>query len=157
MQPGRGVAFKGAYEMKYMFTPFARIADYRGRSGRREYWMFQLLKVLCGLLVSLGLLFSGAIANAPLFSGDVIAQIIGNVTVLVTLLAYLLLFLPAELALTVRRWHDIGNSGWTIAVIIIFGMIPLIGFIAWIVHFAAMCWPGDKGANQYGPPPSSVD
>jgi uncharacterized membrane protein YhaH (DUF805 family) len=143
--------------MKYMFMPFMRIADYKGRSGRREYWMFQLLKVLCGLLLTLWLVLSGGLANAPLLSGGVVAQIIGNVTALVTLLAYVLLFLPAELALTVRRWHDIGNSGWTIVVIIVFGMIPLIGFLAWIVNFAAMCWPGDKGGNQYGPTPASAD
>ena len=141
--------------MKSMFLPFFRVADYRGRSCRREYWMFQLLKVVCGFLLAFGLIFAGALTSAPLFSGNAVANILGNVTLLLASLAYLLCFLPAEIALTVRRWHDIGNSGWTIIVVMLFGLIPVIGFLAGIIHFVAMCWPGDKGANKYGPNPLS--
>jgi uncharacterized membrane protein YhaH (DUF805 family) len=141
--------------MKWMFLPFARIADYRGRSCRREYWMFQLLKVVCGFLLTFGLIFAGALTSAPLFSGNAVANILGNITLLLASVAYLLCFLPAEIALTVRRWHDIGNSGWTIVVVMLFGLIPVIGFLAGIVHFVAMCWPGDKGSNKYGPSPLS--
>ena len=141
--------------MRSMFLPFFRVADYRGRSCRREYWMFQLLKVVCGFLLAFGLIFAGALTSAPLFSGNAVANILGNITLLLASLAYLLCFLPAEIALTVRRWHDIGNSGWTIIVVMLFGLIPVIGFLAGITHFVAMCWPGDKGANKYGPNPLS--
>jgi uncharacterized membrane protein YhaH (DUF805 family) len=139
--------------MKWMFLPFARMGDYKGRSNRREYWLFQLLKVLCGFVLTFGLIFVGAITTAPLFADGTVAGIFGNVTLIAALGIFLLLFLPAELALTVRRWHDIGNSGWTIVVVLLAGMIPVIGFFAGLVHFAAMCWPGDKGSNQYGFPP----
>lgn len=138
--------------MKYMFLPFARMLDYKGRSNRREYWLFQLLKVLCGILLACWLIFSGALASAPVLSSAAIPALIANTTLLISLLVYLLCFLPAEIALTVRRWHDIGNSGWTIVVVAVLGLIPLVGFIAPIIHFAAMCWPGDKGSNQYGAP-----
>jgi uncharacterized membrane protein YhaH (DUF805 family) len=136
--------------MNWMFVPFARITDYSGRSCRREYWMFQLLKVLCGFFLGFGLMFAGALTSAPLFSGDLVASILKNVTLLFALFIYLLCFLPAEIALTVRRWHDIGNSGWTILVLLFFGLIPYIRFLVGFVHFVAMCWPGDKSANQYG-------
>jgi uncharacterized membrane protein YhaH (DUF805 family) len=143
--------------MKWMFLPFARAFDYSGRSGRREYWMFQLLKVLSGFLLVIGLSFAGALTSAPLFSGNIVPGILGNITLLIASLAYLLCFLPTEIALTVRRWHDIGNSGWTIVVLVLCGLIPFIGFLAGIVHFAAMCWPGDRGANQYGAPPTPTN
>lgn len=145
----------GACKMKWMFLPFARAFDYRGRSGRREYWMFQILKIFCGFLLVFGLMFAGALASAPLFSDNAASIIMGNVPVLIASLVYLLCFLPAEIALTVRRWHDIGNSGWTIVVLVLCGLIPFIGFLSGLVHFAAMCWPGDKGANQYGAPPAA--
>lgn len=138
--------------MKWMFLPFVRMGDYSGRSRRREYWLFQLLKVLSGILLAIGLGFAGALTSAPMLADRTVADILGNVTLLVTLLLYILFFLPAELALTVRRWHDIGNSGWTIVVVLILGLIPVIGFMAGIIHFAAMCWAGDKGANKYGFP-----
>ena len=138
--------------MRWMFLPFARMGDYSGRSRRREFWLFQLLKILTGILLAIGLGFAGALVSTPLFSDRVISDILGNITLIVTLGLYALLFLPAEIALTVRRWHDIGNSGWTIVVLLFFGLIPVIGFIAALVHFAAMCWPGDKAGNQYGFP-----
>lgn len=131
--------------------------DYSGRSCRLEYWSFQILKVVCGFLLTIGLVFLGALARAPLFSGNLVANILSNATLLAALLGYVLIFLPAEIALTVRRWHDIGNSGWTILVLVLFGLIPFIGFLAGVIHFAAMCWPGDKGRNQYGPPPSTPE
>jgi uncharacterized membrane protein YhaH (DUF805 family) len=139
--------------MRWMFLPFVRMGDYSGRSRRREFWLFQLLKVLTGILLAIGLSFAGALTSAPLFSDRTVANMLGNFTLLVTLLLYILFFLPAEIALTVRRWHDIGNSGWTIVVVLLFSLIPVIGFVAALVHFAAMCWPGDKGANRYGFPP----
>lgn len=139
--------------MTWAFLPFLRMTDYSGRSCPREYWLFQLLKVVCGFLLTIGLVFLGALVSAPLFSGKLAANILGNATLLAALLSYVLIFLPAEIALTVRRWHDIGNSGWTILVVMLFSLIPYIGFLAGLIHFVAMCWPGDKGSNQYGPPP----
>ncbi|MGL5838912.1 MAG: DUF805 domain-containing protein [Sphingorhabdus sp.] len=143
--------------MKFIFLPFTRIADYKGRSGRREYWLFQLLKIIIGALLSIVTGLASALMSAPLLSGNAVTIVLSNTTTLIIMLAYLFVFLPAEIALTVRRWHDIGNSGWTIVIIIMFGMIPLIGFLAWIVNFAAMCWPGDKGSNHYGPPPTNLN
>jgi uncharacterized membrane protein YhaH (DUF805 family) len=141
--------------MKWMFLPFFRITDYRGRSNRREYWLFQLLKVVGALALAIGFGLTSAVANAPILSNGIITALLGNVVALVVFLIFLLCFLPAEIALTVRRWHDIGNSGWTIVVVFVCGLIPIIGFLAGIVHFAAMCWPGDKNINKYGPPPTA--
>lgn len=139
--------------MKWMFLPFARISDYHGRSSPREFWMFQLLKVAFGIALSFWLFFVGALVSAPLLSGPQVGNLFSNLTALVALGVYLLCFLPAEIALTVRRWHDIGNSGWTILVIVVLGLIPIIRYLAGIINFVAMCWPGDKGSNQYGPSP----
>ena len=80
-------------------------------------------------------------------------NVLSNVAVIGALIVYLLCFLPAKIALSVRRWHDIGNSGWTILVVILLSRIPIIGPLMWLVNFAAMCWPGYKGANKYGFPP----
>lgn len=55
------------------------------------------------------------------------------------------LFLPA-LAVTVRRFHDIGKSGWNI----LWAAIPLIGPIIVLVW---MCQDSDVVANKYGESP----
>ena len=139
--------------MKWMFLPFARITDYQGRSPRREYWLFQLLELICAILLAWVLVTMGAIGTASFGSRSAIVATFGSVTVLIAGIAYLLCFLPAKIALIVRRWHDIGNSGWTVIVLLLFGLIPIIGGLAGIVHLVAMCWPGDKGINKYGPNP----
>lgn len=60
-------------------------------------------------------------------------------------IAALVLFLP-NLAVTVRRLHDINKSGWNI----LWGIIPLIGSILLIVW---CCQDSNLEANQYGESP----
>jgi len=59
---------------------------------------------------------------------------------------YSLAVLIPSLAVTVRRLHDVGKSGWFILV----GLIPLIGSIWLLVLF---CTDSKPGENQYGPSP----
>jgi uncharacterized membrane protein YhaH (DUF805 family) len=54
-------------------------------------------------------------------------------------------FLPG-LAVTARRLHDIGRSGWWM----LLWLVPLVGWIVLIVWY---CQPGQPGTNQYGPNP----
>tara|TARA_Y100000816_G_C25784541_1_gene411305 strand:+ start:223 stop:456 length:234 start_codon:yes stop_codon:yes gene_type:complete len=52
------------------------------------------------------------------------------------------IFLIPEIAVSIRRLHDINKSGWWILLTItIIGIIPLIYFY---------CIKGDDGANDYG-------
>lgn len=39
--------------MKYMFLPFARMFDFRGRSRRLEYWLFAVLNWVIGLVFAI--------------------------------------------------------------------------------------------------------
>lgn len=139
--------------MTWMFLPFKRAMDFSGRSCRREYWMFMVLKVICAALLAVALTFTGVVAAAPIFSGRAGAALLGNVTAIAAIAAWLLIFLLPEIALTIRRWHDIGNSGWVIVVLMVWSLLPVIGFLGGIVHLVAMCLPGNKSANRYGPNP----
>ena len=57
----------------------------------------------------------------------------------------LLVLLCPNIAVTVRRLHDLDKSGWWFLV----GIIPFIG---WIILLLICSQPGTEGANQYGPP-----
>lgn len=50
-------------------------------------------------------------------------------------------------ALTAKRLHDVGWSGWLSALV----LLPGIG--AWMVCLVMILVPGQKGANRYGPEP----
>jgi len=60
----------------------------------------------------------------------------------VTSILILALFLP-NMALAVRRLHDIGRSGWWLLLM----LIPLIGPLVLLYWYVQ---PSAEGANQFG-------
>ena len=58
------------------------------------------------------------------------------------------LLLPT-LAVSVRRLHDIGKSGWYVLIT----LIPIVGLILLIVWY---CNDGDSVPNMYGPVPTNT-
>jgi uncharacterized membrane protein YhaH (DUF805 family) len=65
-------------------------------------------------------------------------------------LIFLLATIVPNLAVSVRRLHDVGKSGWMLLI----GLIPLIGWIYLIVQYVQ---PGNAGPNAYGADPKGVD
>ncbi|MDP3125664.1 MAG: DUF805 domain-containing protein, partial [Thiobacillus sp.] len=62
---------------------------------------------------------------------------------------YSLAILIPSLAVTVRRLHDTGRTGWWLLI----GLIPLIGAIVLLVFMLLDSQPGD---NEYGASPKGV-
>jgi uncharacterized membrane protein YhaH (DUF805 family) len=54
------------------------------------------------------------------------------------------------LAISIKRWHDRGKSGWWIFI----GAIPIIGGLWALIETGFL--EGDLGPNQYGPNPLDV-
>ena len=61
------------------------------------------------------------------------------------ILYWLGVFIP-RLAVSIRRLHDVGKSGWM-------PLINLIPIIDWIWLFVLMIIDSDPGENKYGPNP----
>lgn len=104
---------------------FFHYAVFEGRARRSEFWYFQLFQFL--VLFALGIL-----------------SVTGIFAVLVPIF-YLACFIP-NLAVSWRRFHDIGRSGlWSFI-----SYIPIVGIILVIVWLSQDSQPGD---NQDGPNP----
>ena len=87
-------------------------ANFNGRASRSEYWRFVAgVTLIQGLLGILALLCSNL--GFPNYEA-----LIDNVTVGVSLF-----FIVPNIAITTRRMHDIGRSGWTQLI----SFIPVIG------------------------------
>lgn len=121
--------------MDYMLMPIRRYADFKGRSRRKEYWMFMLLQIV--LIVIFAIVISALASSAP--------RVADTVATIVTL-GYLALFVIPSLAVQVRRFHDQDKSGW----FILMGFIPAAGGLIVLIF---MCLPGTRGANRFGPDP----
>ncbi|MBT2481415.1 DUF805 domain-containing protein [Streptomyces sp. ISL-94] len=115
--------------MNYYTDVLKKYADFSGRARRQEYWMF----FLCNLAVAIVV----AIIDAVIGANMIIYGL------------YVLAIIVPCIALTVRRLHDLGKSGWWCFIV----FIPLVGGI-WLIVLAAT--EGQPGPNQYGPSPKAV-
>lgn len=107
-------------------TCFAKYMTFTGRASRSEFWWWALFVTIVDFLAS-------AVTG---FDGSVLPSIVSIV-----------LFLPG-LGVSCRRMHDIGKgAGW-----IFINLVPLIGWI-WYIVLAAT--PGEPGDNRFGPAPQS--
>lgn len=118
--------------MNWFLKALRQYADFSGRARRKEYWMYTLFAMLT-YLVALGLdtsmdLGIGGLPYGPFY--------------LITALA---LLIPG-LAVSVRRMHDLGKSGWMLLI----ALIPLVGSIWLLVLLASNGQPHD---NNYGSDP----
>jgi len=109
-------------------------ANFEGRARRKEYWMFYLFHIL----IIFGLIMLAGLSAGLSEDFSMTPLIIAGIYVLVTLIPFL--------AVTVRRLHDTGKSGWWYFI----GFIPYIGGI-WL--FILTVLEGNYGPNQYGPDP----
>lgn len=102
--------------MEWMILPFKRYFDFKGRSRRKEYWMYTLFVFLVSIVLSivdsiLGLggsaagetdLSGSSAGVAGALSGGLLANIFSLATII------------PSLAVGVRRLHDLDRSGWWI-------------------------------------------
>ena len=124
--------------MMYWKVLTTRYAQFSGRAGRREFWLFQLVH-----LIILAILWT---VDFLVFFGGSMDRLLDETFALMPLSSiYGLLVLIPVLGLGVRRLHDIGRTGWWLLI----ALIPLIGAIVLLI-FAIQ--KGDDGDNAYGPP-----
>lgn len=132
-----------------------KYATFDGRATRSEYWYF----VLFNTLISIGISIVASIIGGK-FLNDVVSGL------------YSLAMIIPMLAVTIRRLHDIGRSGWWLLVFCIspaaattalfagygaFGSVlvfvsAILGIVG-IIFFVTDSTPGD---NKYGPNPKGV-
>lgn len=124
----------------------ADYATFRGRARRKEYWGFVLFSTLALIVLS----FAGLMVDAMLGNFDPYGS--GPVGILIALgLAILVGFLPG-LAVTVRRFHDVGMSGWFYLLFVVLSLFTIGGLIIFVVTLI----PSQKRENKWGPVPEGV-
>jgi len=120
-------------------NPFQLLWSFDGRIGRAAY--------AGGLLLTLVLMIVATAIVEELGRGAAFSLMTGH---LPPLLAVIIFFIWASLALTAKRFQDLGSSGGFSLLL----LIPGFGFIAIIVLLIAR---GEDKDNCYGPAPSASD
>lgn len=115
--------------MNWYVEVLKKYAVFEGRARRTEYWMFFLINfVICFVL-------------------SIVEAMIGTMGIL-TVVYSLAVLLPG-IAVSIRRIHDIGRSGWWVVI----GLVPVVGAIVLLIFALLDSQPGE---NQYGPSPKAA-
>lgn len=104
---------------------FSNYVNFSGRSCRSEYWYWILFIIVADIV-------AGIIDYA--IGIQVVTGLFGLATIL------------PNLAVAIRRLHDLDRTGWWIFI----GLIPLVGWIILIIWY---CTRGTAGPNRFGPDP----
>ena len=117
-----------------------KYATFSGRASRSEYWWAYL-----------GYFVIATVLQIFAIIGGIILIDAGELALLPTLIAIvgIVAMIIPTIAVSVRRMHDTGKSGWMLLILI----IPCIGFILWIVW---MVEDGQAHDNAYGPVPTNT-
>ena len=121
-------------------VPIRRCFDFSGRSNRREFWSYSLLAGFV-MAVSYSVMDRGYWLVGYLSLDWETSESLWKVGWVMTVCA-VFVFLPPMLALTVRRLHDIDESGWYTVI----AFIPLGVFVL----FPVMLLPGSEEENRFG-------
>lgn len=119
--------------MEWFIKALRQFSDFEGRARRKEYWMFRLFWILLGLVV---LMIDGQVRRNVSDWGFYFT------------LSYVLVMVVPLIAVSVRRLHDTGKSGW----FYLLGFVPL-GDVVLLVFF---CTESTYGENEYGPNPKGI-
>jgi uncharacterized membrane protein YhaH (DUF805 family) len=110
--PGDGGALRGATMPQAVQRFFTKYAEFGGRASRSEFWWAYLALIVVYIVLYV------LARVSPIFS--------------VLLLLFALAILVPTWALSARRLHDTGRSGWWQ----LLGLIPCVGTIILIVWYA---------------------
>ncbi len=129
---------------------FVRCFDVHGRSRRSEYLWMTIINVLFWVLVVYALILTEG--GLERFDGENVSDS-GMIILGLASLASLIAIVPWT-TLSIRRFHDMGHTGWLVALFMGLWVIPPIGSLGSIIQFFWMAFGGGTaGNNPYGPDP----
>jgi len=147
-----GVKSSGNVETFNLITAyksmFKKYAQFNGRSRRSEYWLASVMNFIIVMAFYLIMFIPMMIDITS--NGEPSGLTVGIMGIFGLLIfAYAIAILVPSLAMSVRRLHDTGRSGW-------FLLLNLIPYIGGIILFVFSVLDSQPGANQYGPNPKGL-
>lgn len=121
--------------MNWYLEVLKKYAVFSGRARRKEYWFFVLFNIIISIVLAV---IDGVTGS---FSPEAGVGLLGGI--------YTLAVLIPSIAVSVRRLHDTGRSGWWLLI----ALVPLIGAIVLLVFMVQDSKPGQ---NQYGANPKEA-
>ena len=146
------------FNQYYLDTLKNRYAQFSGRASRSEFWFFVLFNLIVSIIFAildsvLGTGYTYEVTTNTLATATTEAASV-NVTQTIGYLQslYGLAVLIPSIAVSIRRLHDIGKSGWWI----LLSVIPLVNIIGVFVLIYFYVQDSQPGENEYGSNPKEL-
>ena len=117
---------------------FNHYFSFDGRASLGEFWSWTIWYIILVPIIMNVIFITGGVLLR--ISSETLAMPLG-----ICVLTWFIGTILPSLAVTTRRLHDIGKSGW-------WQLINFIPFVGPIVLLFFYCSPSDKGVNRYGSP-----
>ena len=162
--------------IKYYLEALKKYATFSGRARRKEYWYFSLVNFIILLCFCIPIYYNifkmvfALVAQGNNISEEAMIEFVLNNISYSAIIAYVIYMLYAlavfipNLAVGVRRLHDVGKSGWFLLIpylgallylIPIIGAFVYIGLAIWFL--VLMCTDSQVGENKYGADPKAEE
>lgn len=143
---------------------------FRGRIGRRQYWISTLLYSLIWVLGAVILITLAALNYNPPDDTITNITIVGFVLLGIAMTVLVVVVVTGLASIGVRRLHDRGKTGyWLLLYYLLPSMmsknagLDTVGLIFWLVTLGILIWAivdlgllrGEAGSNAFGPNPLS--
>lgn len=128
--------------MNYYLAVLKEYAVFRGRASRSEYWTFAGLNLTFGVAAFILDVIFKTSSSVQVDLVSFLVPVPGKMSGFIGPVYFLAVLVPF-LAVTVRRLHDTGGSGWWC----LLGAIPFLGTILLAIPLAM---PGNREENIYG-------
>jgi len=148
---------------------YGNYVNAEGRAQRSAYWWVMLFQLIIYVVLTIVLYMADGGAELFTILGDMVngdadetalddfnLGISGLISIFLMVCFLFANILPG-IMLAIRRFHDLGQSGWLVLVFTIVGALPLIGTLADIANIIWFAMPGTNGTNKYGRDPLGHD
>ena len=109
-----------------------------GRVGRKTFWTVIGVLVLTVVLTAVPAVLLTRLGGICIPIGNGLMSLV------------LILCGWVSIANQVKRWHDLGRSGWMVFI----SLVPIVGFLINLICLGFL--PGQVGSNRFGPPPGTA-
>lgn len=135
--------------MNWYLKVLKQYTRFNGRARRKEFWYFALINFLISLFLNILPALFASFAQQSNGISDGMASVVVTMGLLGRI--YSLGVLLPSFAVTIRRLHDVGKSGWWCLI----SIIPIIGILI-LLYFLVQ--DSEPGANRFGRnPKESID
>lgn len=148
---------------------YANYANADGRAQRSAYWWVLLYQlIIYGVLAIVLYMAEGGGQIFEMFISsleggtnasvrdDLKLGFSGIIAIVLMVCFAFSNFLP-DIMLSIRRFHDLGQTGWLVLVFKVAGYLPVVGIFLALINFVWFMLRGTVGPNKYGRDPLGSD